>query len=120
MRNLCIRFEGNQSKCWGGKEALIEYDWLKEQVGATQLSPGNKVTIQWPTRGGEIQYWKGAVVNNDDASISDKKDGHNHVTEESSCVLSKRVRGSKSKQSDGMKKKTKVLRYVSTCLVSNV
>ena len=95
VRNLCIRFEGNQSKRWDGKEALIEYDWLKEQVGATQLSPGNKVNIPWPTRGGEVQYWKGVVVNNDDASISDKKDGHNYVTKESSCVLSKRARGSR-------------------------
>jgi len=77
-------------------------------VGAMQLSTGNKINIPWPIRAGEVQYWKGIVVNNDDVSMSDKKDSHNHVTEELSCVLSKRARGSKFKQSDGTKKKMKV------------
>lgn len=69
-RNLCVRFEGNQSKRWDGKEVLIDYDWIKEEVDATQLLPGSTINIPWPIKGGEIQNWKGIVVNIDDASVS--------------------------------------------------
>ena len=54
-RNICIRFEGNQSKRWDGKEVLVDYEWVKEKVDATQLLPRSTVNIPWPIKGGEIQ-----------------------------------------------------------------
>ena len=47
-RNICIRFEGNQSKHWDGKEVLVDYKWVKHKVDATELLPGSTVIIPWP------------------------------------------------------------------------
>lgn len=102
-RNLCVRFEGNQSKRWDGKEVLIDYDWIKEIVDVTKLVPGNTVTIPWPTaKGGDIQNWRGVVVNIDGANVSRKQNNFysradsslTEVTE----VYHKKAKGSKTKQ----------------------
>ena len=44
------------------------------KVDVTQLLPGNTVNIQWLIKGGDIQNWKGVVVNTDNALVSHKKE----------------------------------------------
>ena len=104
VKNICVRFEGNQSKRWDGKEALIDYDWIKEQVDTTELLPGNAISIPWPNKGGDIEYWKGIVVNVDDASTSCKQDSFISGS-------TKKAKGSKPKQSHGKNSKAKGMQH---------
>ena len=83
-----LRFEGNQSKRWDGKEVLIDYDWMKEQIDATQLFLGNAINIPWPIKGGETQIWKGVVVSVDGASMG----------QDTATTAEKKAKGIKAKQ----------------------
>ena len=87
-KNICVRFEGNQSKRWDGKEVLIDYDWMKKQIDATQLFPGSTINIPWPIKGGETQIWKGVVVSVDGASMG----------QDTATTAEKKAKGIKAKQ----------------------
>ena len=87
-KNICVRFEGNQSKRWDGKEVLIDYDRMKEQIDATQLFPGSAINIPWPIKGGETQICKGVVVSVDGASMG----------QDTATTAEKKAKGIKAKQ----------------------
>ena len=76
FKNICVRFEGNQSKRWDGKEVLIDYGWIKEQIDTTQLFPGSAINIPWPIKGRETQIWKGVAVYVDGAGVGQDTDAN--------------------------------------------
>ena len=68
--NVCLRYEGNNSKQWDGKIISVEREWIKEATGNDDLAPGKHLTIPWPIKGGGIEEWKAIVV---EESLSNKQ-----------------------------------------------
>ena len=62
-KHHCVRYEGNNSKRWDGKEIWLEVIVLDELYESTQLTHGSQVTILWKGKGSRISYWKAVIVN---------------------------------------------------------
>ena len=58
----CVEFVGNNSKSWDGKRAWLEKQWLEDMYTGSQLSPGSKISLPWPGKGGKIKHWNAIVV----------------------------------------------------------
>ena len=62
-QSYCVRYEGNNSKRWDGKEIWIEATVLEELYEPYQLTSGSHVSIPWKGKGGRISYWNAIIVN---------------------------------------------------------
>ena len=63
VNHYCVRYEGNNSKRWDGKEIWLEATVLDELYEPTQLTYGSHVSIPWKGKGGRISYWNAVIVN---------------------------------------------------------
>ena len=61
--SYCIRFEGNSSSQWDGKEIFVEKEWLESLYPRTSITKGKEVILPYPGRQGKVKEWKGIVVN---------------------------------------------------------
>ena len=62
LKNICVRFEGNNSKRWDGKEILLETSVLEDMYEPDQLMHSSHVTIPWKGKGGRVSNWNAVVV----------------------------------------------------------
>ena len=58
-----VRYEGNNSNRWEGKEIWLEVTVLDELYESTQLTHENQVTILWKGKGSRISYRIAVIVN---------------------------------------------------------
>ena len=56
-----VRFEGNNSKRWDGKETWIEAEILDELYSEAGLKHGAEIMVPWRSKG-KITHWKGIFV----------------------------------------------------------
>ena len=61
-RQYAVRFEGNQSKRWDGKEVWLEAEVLDELYDASELVDGANVVVPFRGKGGKITHWKAIFV----------------------------------------------------------
>lgn len=59
---ICIRYEGNSSARWDGKEVLIDREWLETLYPPSLLVEGKEVCLPYPQRDGKVDEWKGIIV----------------------------------------------------------
>ena len=57
-----IRFVGNNSKRWDGKEIELQREWVENLYTADELHIGKKLNLPWPGKGGNVTYWNAVVV----------------------------------------------------------
>ena len=57
-----IRFVGNNSKCWDGKEIELQVEWVENLYTKDELKIGNKLNLPWPGKGGSVTNWNAVVV----------------------------------------------------------
>ena len=61
-QKYCIRYEGNGSKRWDGKEILVDKDWLESLYDPVSLVDGKAVVLPWSGKKGAYRDWKAVVV----------------------------------------------------------
>lgn len=57
-----LRFEGNDSRKWDGKEVTVEPEQLEGTYDPADIVPGAVVQVPYPGRDGEIELWKGVIM----------------------------------------------------------
>ena len=60
-KSYIVRFEGNSSKRWDGKEVYINADVLDELYSEYELVHGAPVTVPWKSKG-KITHWKAIYI----------------------------------------------------------
>ena len=63
-KRYIVRFEGNNSKRWDGKETWIEAEVLDELYSEAELVHGAEIMVPWKSKG-KITHWKGIFVDPD-------------------------------------------------------
>ena len=63
LKRICVRYEGNNSKRWDGKEIFLEASVLEDLYEPAQLMHGSHVTIPWKGKGGRVSNWNAVIVN---------------------------------------------------------
>ena len=56
-----VKFKGNGSQQWDGKEITVDTEWLEELYDKHELFPGRVVELPWEKNGRAIG-WKGVIV----------------------------------------------------------
>jgi len=46
-RQYCVRYEGNSSKWWDGREILLDGEWLESLYEPSELVPGKELSLPW-------------------------------------------------------------------------
>lgn len=62
VRRYFVKFEGNNSKRWDGKEIELQGEWLESLYSTEELTPGKKLTLPWPGKGKKVTEWNVVVV----------------------------------------------------------
>ena len=57
----CVRYEGNNSKRWDGREIWVDTDYFEEFFEPSVLVPGYEVVMPWQLKN-SIAYWKAVIV----------------------------------------------------------
>jgi len=57
-----VRFKGNQSAKWDGKEIVVDGDWLQEMYPKEELCPGRIVQLPWEDKKGKNVDWRVMIV----------------------------------------------------------
>ena len=57
-----VRFKGNQSAKWDGKEIVVDGDWLEELYAKDELCTGRIVQLPWESKKGKSVDWKVMIV----------------------------------------------------------
>ena len=70
QNQYCVQFEDNNCKRWDGKKVWLDGEWIEELYQPPQLSPGSKIILPWPGRGGHIKQWKATIIDPALASTS--------------------------------------------------
>ena len=60
-KSYIVRFEGNSSKRWDGKEVYINAEVLDELYSKDELIDGAQVTVPWKSKG-KITHWKAIFI----------------------------------------------------------
>lgn len=60
-KSYVVRFEGNSSKKWDGKEVYINAEVLDELYSEEELVHGAPVTVPWKSKG-KISHWKAIYI----------------------------------------------------------
>ena len=93
-RRYAVRFEGNQSKRWDGKEVWLEAEVLDELYDASELVDGANVVVPFRGKGGKITHWKAIFVEHN------KKQEKTAVTTTTEPTADKGVATSTAKNND--------------------
>lgn len=57
-----VRFEGNNSKCWDGKEVWLDAEVLNELYESSELFDGANIIVPWKGKGGKISHWNAIFI----------------------------------------------------------
>ena len=60
-KHYIVRFEGNNSKRWDGKESWIEAEILDELYSEAELVHDAEIMVPWRSKG-KITHWKGVFI----------------------------------------------------------
>ena len=63
----CVKYEGNNSKRWDGRDIWIDADYMEELYDPSTLVPGYKVVLPWQQKN-STTHWNTVVV--DPSSVS--------------------------------------------------
>ena len=63
-KRYVVRFQGNNSKKWDGKETWIDASVLDELYDEAELVHGAEITVPWKSKG-KITHWKGIFVDSE-------------------------------------------------------
>ena len=62
-KKYVVRYEGNNSSKWDGKEIVLESEFLESLVeDPAELVPGKIVRLPWEKKGGGTQDWFAVIV----------------------------------------------------------
>ena len=61
-KQYVVRFEGNNSRKWDGKEVWVDPEVLDELYDSSELFHGAKIKYPWRGKGGKITHWNGVFV----------------------------------------------------------
>lgn len=62
-RYCCLKYEGNNSKRWDGREILVDKAYLESlYTDDHELQPGQLVKLPWTGKGGRVSSWKARIV----------------------------------------------------------
>lgn len=53
-RRYFVKFEGNESKQWDGKEVELDGEWLESLYTQEELATGKSLTLPWPGKGKNV------------------------------------------------------------------
>ena len=81
-----VRFEGNNSKKWDGKEVWLDPYVLDELYDPKELLHGAKLSVPFKGKGGKITHWNAIYV---DPSHSNSAKEPAATTEKSAALKSK-------------------------------
>ena len=68
-KSYIVRFEGNNSHKWDGKEAYVEREVLDELYDSTKLIHGAKLLYPWRGKGGKLTHWNAIFVESGSAAM---------------------------------------------------
>ena len=57
-----VRFEGNHSRKWDGKEVYVDKEVLDELYDSSELVHGAKISYPWRSKGGKLTHWNAIFV----------------------------------------------------------
>lgn len=60
-KKYTVKYEGNSSKRWDGREIVLDGNWLETLYQPSELVPGKIFSLPWMTKGG-TQHWSAVVV----------------------------------------------------------
>ena len=69
----CVRYEGNQSKKWDGREITLDGKWLESLYDVAELVPGKQLSLPWQAKGGRMEEWKAVLISATSTSPSGKE-----------------------------------------------
>ena len=75
----CVRYKGNTSKRWDGREILLDAEWLESLYDPLELIVGKKVRLPWRAKGG-IQHWNAVVIRPEDKPKEGAKEEASNCT----------------------------------------
>jgi hypothetical protein len=61
-KEYVVRFKGNQSARWDGKDIVVDGDWLEELYSKAELCPGRIIQLPWEGKDGKSVDWKVMIV----------------------------------------------------------
>ena len=61
-KKYVVRFNGNNSKRWDGKEVWLDPEILDELYDSTELYDGASISVPWKGKGGKISHWNAVFV----------------------------------------------------------
>ena len=87
-RRYFIRFEGNESKRWDGKEVELDGGWLESLYLQEDLTAGSKLSLPWPGKG-KVTNWSVIVLdqNASERPREKKREGIGYC-----CVEEKKIK----------------------------
>lgn len=63
-----VRYEGNSSKRWDGREIVLDGSWLELLYQPSELVNGKRVCLPWMAKGGKVKNWNAVVVGSEQLS----------------------------------------------------
>ena len=77
-----VRFEGNQSKRWDGKEVELDGGWLESLYSPEELETGSELSLPWPGKGKKVTNWKVVIVDPTEKPIQKKETQVSHAKQD--------------------------------------
>ena len=82
-----VKFKGNGSKKWDGKDITVDAEWLEELYKKSELCPGRIVEIPFSGKGGTTIGWRVMIVGVPTTNDGKYKAIHECVHCLASCTL---------------------------------
>ena len=60
-KEYIVKFEGNNSKKWDGREINLDGEWLESLYDPKELTSGKQLRLPWPEKG-EEKYWNAVLM----------------------------------------------------------
>jgi len=62
LNSYVVRFEGNDSRKWDGKEVYEDKEVLDELYDSSELVHGAKISYPWRLKGSKLTHWNAIFV----------------------------------------------------------
>ena len=59
-KEYIVKFEGNNSKKWDGREINLDGEWLESLYDPKELTSGKQLRLPWPEK--EEKYWNAVLM----------------------------------------------------------
>ena len=68
-QKYCIRYTGNSSKRWDGKEIWVDGEWLEGLYKPSELTDGHRIRLPWQGKRGHVTYWDAVIVDTEKPQV---------------------------------------------------